>query len=715
MFHALALAALLTASEVTRPDEESDATLVLTGSVSGPEQSRLADVVVSITGPSMNGEVVVVTNELGEFRAPLPAGVFTLRFEKEGFRPFVRTGWEVSRGKGARIAIELLPDAGDGVVVIGCCLMLVDIGSAREGGTGSLSSFAQVPLAPPFEPGGVSRSFDTLVWPFPGIRTGAGGTRNGADPARELDARLDGVSVRDPVLGLLAVPLTSALVDESAIVTAAPDATEGGSTSGWLGASMLSGGNELHGRVFSTVTPAPLGSASRTVGDLGAGLGGPVVKDRLWFAAGGQWPWASPTLLDPGAQGLLRLTALLSSDARLEARYLDTGARLLDHAVRSRVATVSGSFAAFDKRLLLDVRGWWMGVSDRSGTSARDLSSQSAGGNGTLTVLMTAWGHHLLRVGVEGRSSHARSSGRDVFSTFVDENWSVADRVTLLLGARTDLQRLSSGASGATLSGGLLPRLGAVFDPTQQGRAKIFGWWGRLEDDVPLALLDGARQPVAFGSGLRPATAASWSLGTQFELWPFVAGLRYTERRLIAALGRIESGDRTTLVNPGQASSPAGAAPTRLQRSLTISVSRPMVERWVLEASGRLEWLEANVLANALLDTPASGVGASRQAWLPELKGTAGRSFPLGPHWQLELGASVALQRAIPEAELFDPGASDLAWTGRVDVRVGLGWTDGRQGSATLSVEGFDLLDTAGPGPSGISGRSVRVGVAVTF
>jgi len=720
MFHALAFAALLTASQSSRCDEASDAgsptgLMIVSGSVWTPELRTIADVVVSITGPSIAGEVVVVTNEIGEFRAPIPAGVVTLRFEKEGFRPYVRTGVDLSSGEDARMAITLIPeDPGyETVCVLRCGPSTVDVGSGQEGGTASLSSLAAVPLAPPFAPGGVSRSFDTLLRVFPGIRAGVGGSRNGVDPAHELGARLDGVSIREPVVGLIALPVTSELVDEASVVTAAPNATHGGSTSGWLTALTLSGGNEFHGRVFTTVTPSALDSPSKPLGDVGAGLGGYIVKDRLWFAAGGQWPWSAPVPLDPGARGLLRLTVILSPDARVEARYVDVGARLLEHAVRSRVVAVLGAFAAWDKRLLFDVQGWLMGVSDRSGGPGLDLSSQSLGASGTLTALVTAWGHHVLKLGFEGRSSHAGSTGRDVLSGFVDESWAVADRITVLLGARTDVQQLFAGAGEATLSGGLLPRLGVVFDPTQEGRAKIFGWWGRLADDVPLALLGGATLPTALAAGLRPPAAEAWSVGTQFEMSPFVGSLGYSERRLTSAIARMGAGDGTTVVNPGQDS--GVERPTRLERSLTVSVSLPYSDQWVLEASARLERLQANVLSAALLETSPARVPSPEEVWAPELKVAVGHSLVFGPRWRLRLGAAFELRRALPEVERFAPTASDLAWTSRVDVRVGLEWGDGRSRSASISVEAFDLFDTRTQGAAPPDGRSVRLGASFTF
>jgi hypothetical protein len=714
MFHALALAAALCSAEELRSEDVNTdggtasvdpSSIVVTGVVLS-EAQVISDVVVTVTSPSLQGEVVVVTDSQGRFRAPeLLPGVYTVRLEKEMYRPFTRTGVELLRPGIVDLGefVLLSEPISDAIPICRCSPPWVDIGAAQGGGTATRDATELVPMSNPFESGGVSRSFDTWVRMFPGLSAGPEGTRNGTDPARELAVRLDGASVRDPVIGLMAVPLAAALVDEPSAITDAPVAIHGGSTSGWLEALTFSGGNEMHGRVFTTVTPAALDSASTTLGDVGVGLGGYLERDRIWFAVGGQWPWAAPVSLDAGAQGLLKLTTLLSPDARIEARYIDASARLQDHAVRSRLGSVGGNFSMNDKKLLFDLQAWWLGISDRSASTALDLSSQSFGASGTSRLLLSLWGHHVLSLGLEARSSHAGSAGRDVLSSSLEDSWAVADLFTVLLGARTDQQRLRSGRSEATVSGGLLPRLGAVYDPTRQGRAKIFGWWGRLEDDLPLALLQSASQPTVFSSGLQAPAVESWSLGTQFEAGPLVSGLRYSERRLISAVARDDGGDPSLLVNPGK-----GAI--RHERTLTLTVSHPFSDLWMLEASARIQWLRANILAATLLDPRP--VGAPGEAWLPEVKVTTGRIIPISPTCSLQLGASLALWRGAAETERF--ALSDLVWTDRVDLRIGVGFRVDRDGAVALSVEGFDIFDS-GRQQGRLQGRSVRFGLAVTF
>ena len=52
---------------------------------------------VTATSPSLQGEQVVVTDSTGLYRVPqLPPGTYTLRFEKESYRPFARAGIEVA-------------------------------------------------------------------------------------------------------------------------------------------------------------------------------------------------------------------------------------------------------------------------------------------------------------------------------------------------------------------------------------------------------------------------------------------------------------------------------------------------------------------------------------------------------------------------------------------------------------------------------------------
>jgi hypothetical protein len=68
----------------------------------------------------------------------------------------------------------------------------------------------------------------------------------------------------------------------------------------------------------------------------------------------------------------------------------------------------------------------------------------------------------------------------------------VLDRVTVNLGARYDSQQLygNSGKLGLSLPHQWSPRLGLIFDPTQEGRAKFFGNYARYYQNVGVHLAD---------------------------------------------------------------------------------------------------------------------------------------------------------------------------------------------------------------------------------
>ncbi|MFY2560410.1 carboxypeptidase-like regulatory domain-containing protein [Corallococcus terminator] len=89
------------------------------------------DVVVTATSPNLQGEQTVATNAQGEYRIPqLPPGVYTLRFEKEEYKPFARTDdVQLRLNRTIRLNVELLPESlGEAVEFVGapcegyCCM-----------------------------------------------------------------------------------------------------------------------------------------------------------------------------------------------------------------------------------------------------------------------------------------------------------------------------------------------------------------------------------------------------------------------------------------------------------------------------------------------------------------------------------------------------------------------------------------------------------------
>ena len=96
---------------------------VITGTVrDASSKAPVADVVVTATSTALQGEQVVVTDRTGQYRIPqLPPGDYTLRLEKETYKPYARGGMSLRVGSTIRVNIDLLPEAlkAEEIVVVG--------------------------------------------------------------------------------------------------------------------------------------------------------------------------------------------------------------------------------------------------------------------------------------------------------------------------------------------------------------------------------------------------------------------------------------------------------------------------------------------------------------------------------------------------------------------------------------------------------------------
>ena len=281
-------------------------TSVLTGNVvDAATKAPVADVVVTATSPSLQGEQVVVTDSTGLYRVPqLPPGTYTLRFEKETYRPYSRTAIDVEAGKQLRLNVELLPEtAGATEISVVGSPPTIDVGSSSTGATISQDFAKNVPVNRPSALTGANRSFDSLATAAPQASADIYGVGvNGATSPENL-YQIDGLTVNNPAYGTLGTPITQEFIDEVTVVTGGYLPEYGRTTGGAISAVTKSGGNEFHGSIFGTITPGGLagppasvttsGTVQSTrdlnlVWDFGATLGGYILKDRLWFFVGVQ-------------------------------------------------------------------------------------------------------------------------------------------------------------------------------------------------------------------------------------------------------------------------------------------------------------------------------------------------------------------------------------------------------------------------------------------
>ncbi|MDC0715189.1 TonB-dependent receptor [Stigmatella sp. ncwal1] len=277
---------------------------VLTGTVlDASNQQPVADVTVTATASSLQGEEVAVTDSTGIYRLPqLPPGVYTLRFEREGFQPYSRADVTLRLNRTIRLNVQILPDEFQTSIEVSGTPPAIDVGSTRTGVSVDTDAVQNLALIRPGSKGSAARSFESLAELAPGANSDAYGISLNGTSSPENGFLVDGLSTGNPAIGVLGSPVSVDFIQEVNVITGGFMPEFGRSTGGVVTAVTKSGSNEFHGSLFTNITPGFLegdatqvareGSVITTdqklwnLGDFGGTLGGPIVQDKLWFFAG---------------------------------------------------------------------------------------------------------------------------------------------------------------------------------------------------------------------------------------------------------------------------------------------------------------------------------------------------------------------------------------------------------------------------------------------
>ncbi len=280
---------------------------VLVGSVKdAATKQAIADVVVTVTSPNLQGEQTVVTDSSGGYRIPnLPSGVYSIRFDLENYRPYTRPGIELPVDTTLRLNADLIPDTlqAEEIVVVGRP-PTVDVGSTSTGLHISSELTKRVPISKPGGKGSATRSFESVAEMTAGAQNDGYGVSISGTTSPENQYVIDGVSVNNPATGIIGAPLSVEFVKEVNVITGGYMPEYGHATGGILTAVTKSGSNEFHGAVWGNTAPGAFEGNRRRVNpqntsiftqrrlgsqsDIGFDIGGPIVKDKLWFYTGFQ-------------------------------------------------------------------------------------------------------------------------------------------------------------------------------------------------------------------------------------------------------------------------------------------------------------------------------------------------------------------------------------------------------------------------------------------
>ena len=146
------------------------------------------------------------------------------------------------------------------------------------------------------------RSFESVAEVAPGAKPDTFGVSVGGTTSPENRYMLDGLSVSNPGFGLVGTALSTEFIKEVNVVTAGYMPEYGRATGGMITVVTESGSNQYKAGVWSFFSPGALEGQATTVfpigqtvlvepqlgyiGDVGLELGGPILRDRLWFYTG---------------------------------------------------------------------------------------------------------------------------------------------------------------------------------------------------------------------------------------------------------------------------------------------------------------------------------------------------------------------------------------------------------------------------------------------
>ena len=255
---------------------------------------------VTVTATRQGGRTTTtVTNDQGFYRiANVEPGMYTLSIAAEkGFAKFERGEIPVNLSKTTNVTIELKPQgAAETVTVTASSGAGIDVSQNTTGTNVSTEQFSNFPT---------QRTVQSLYTIAPtvtrsGLRDSSGRERDpsvAGSSGPENNYILDGVTVTDPAFGGSGANLPFEFVQELEIKTGAYGADIGRATGGVFNVITKSGTNEFHGDAFAYFVTKGLvrevkssaiprtGAAPNGYSEVDAGfdIGGPIVKDKLWF------------------------------------------------------------------------------------------------------------------------------------------------------------------------------------------------------------------------------------------------------------------------------------------------------------------------------------------------------------------------------------------------------------------------------------------------
>jgi len=275
---------------------QSTTTGAIQGTVSDSATGeKLAGVTITVTSTSLQGVQTAITDENGFYKIDsLPPGDYLVTFYYLDLT-VERSGLSVGVNKVTPVFQKLDQNkAGGEVVKIEDTAPTIDPTSTTQGITIDKNYIKNIPV-----PG---RTFEAALGAAAGSQGDGLGVSFSGSSSLENQYYVDGVNTTGLTFGTVGSPVINDFIEEIEVITGGYNAEFGRATGGVVNVVTKSGSNEFKGSVFGYFQPGLLTFNSETTprnaasidasadvaydADFGFELGGPIIKDKLWFYVG---------------------------------------------------------------------------------------------------------------------------------------------------------------------------------------------------------------------------------------------------------------------------------------------------------------------------------------------------------------------------------------------------------------------------------------------
>lgn len=317
---------------------QSRETGAIRGVVTDEQNAPLPGVNVTLSGGNLMGGRTFVTGASGEFRFPaLPPGEYQIKAELQGFGTVLREQIRLTTTTTLTADIKMKQSTLAEQVTVVAQSPTVDVKSTE---TASVTLSNEVLRNIPY-----SQFTADIVNMAPGVNNNVA---YGGSQDTGIAYSMDGVNVADPEGGSAWVFLDHNIIEEAKVMGVGLPAEYGNFTGVIFNLVTKSGGNQFAGHVelnfqgkagdwpnglwqttnnqaYAADFPGLTSPLSKLL-DMNAHLGGPIVRDKLWFYAGLQYyrsqdyPTGFPQAVDyKQPRGFAKLTAQLTHNLNITA------------------------------------------------------------------------------------------------------------------------------------------------------------------------------------------------------------------------------------------------------------------------------------------------------------------------------------------------------------------------------------------------------------